>query len=126
MKKNAGFGFFHYFLINLLLIVLVFGSANSAYSADSGTKELPKTEGSTVTETPPPPIDENVTVQTGNEVYLDDNGISQRKVTGVGSSLANALDQLIYITSGSEGRFKEILGNLPLLFPDLYKVFVKL
>ncbi len=62
----------------------------------------------------------------GDQLYIDSNGGLHKKVPGVGASLGAMLDKLISMTAGSESQMKQIIGNLPILFPDLYKVFVTL
>ena len=65
-------------------------------------------------------------VTSEDNLYTDKAGTLQKRVPGVGSTLASILDQLSSITDGSENKIKHITNNLPYLFPDLYKVFVTL
>lgn len=75
----------------------------------------------TATET----VQEQTTMVT-DHLYRDENGGIHKRIPGVGAMLGSMLDRLTHLSSGSEGQFKEIYANIPLLLPDLYKVFVTL
>lgn len=48
------------------------------------------------------------------------------EIPGVGAMLGKMLDSLTSVTQMSEGRLKTILEAMPMVFPDLYKVFITL
>ena len=48
------------------------------------------------------------------------------EIPGVGAFFGHMLDSLINLTKNSESRFQSLAQHLPLVFPDLYKVFITL
>lgn len=62
----------------------------------------------------------------GDELQQDKGTGIQKRVPGLGATLASILDKLTYHTGDSESHIKNLTASIPLLLPDLYKVFVTL
>ena len=48
------------------------------------------------------------------------------EIPGVGAFFGRMLDSLASLSNSSEGQFKALALSFPLVFPDLYKVFITL
>ncbi len=60
------------------------------------------------------------------ETLQEERGSLTEKSPGVTAFLGNMLDGLSSLTIESETRFSSLAGNTPLIFQDLYKVFITL
>lgn len=61
-----------------------------------------------------------------NSGFASDTSSLDSNIPGVGAFFGNMLDSLSSLSNSSEGRFKVLADSFPLIFPDLYKVFITL
>lgn len=56
----------------------------------------------------------------------NDTSNLESEIPGVGAFFGRMLDSLASLSNSSEGQFKALALSFPLVFPDLYKVFITL
>ncbi len=56
----------------------------------------------------------------------NDTSNLESEIPGVGAFFGRMLDSLASLSNSSEGQFRALALSFPLVFPDLYKVFITL
>lgn len=70
--------------------------------------------------------DKGASYSDGYSTSASDTSSLQSNIPGVGAFFGNMLDSLSSLSNSSEGRFSALAESFPLVFPDLYKVFITL
>ncbi len=108
----------------ILLAFAVQPAYSSNFSYDTTTEDkAAATQDSSMSET-----DEygEASGDYGTEAQQHDTSSLQSEIPGVGAFFGKMLDSLTSVTNSSEGQMKGLAASLPLVFPDLYKVFITL
>ncbi len=116
-------------LILFALLLLVFTatvSSSSIFSYNNTAKENPVSTNESVTANSIDPKGENVADSDTSSTDTDEKLNLYTQLPGIGAFFGNMLDSLINLTKNSESRFQSLAHHLPLVFPDLYKVFITL
>ncbi len=70
--------------------------------------------------------DQGASYPDGSSSSASNTSNLQLDIPGVGAFFGNMLDSLSSLSNSSEGRFTALAKSFPLIFPDLYKVFITL
>ena len=104
----------------LLLFITLFSSNcySSIFSYKDSPQPQPDQQAAQVAEAQETGMQEDESGNTDNKLRLE--------TPSVGKLFSDMLDSLISMTTDSKKRFTLLFTSLPLIFPDLYKVFITL
>lgn len=111
-------------VVTILLLILFLPTLgfSDLFSYGTPPSEQSAKISDDTSDSPQPEIAEPINSSADNKEFAGFN----KEIPGIGAFLNEMLDNLIGLTTSSERRFQTLAEHLPLVFDDLYKVFITL
>lgn len=130
INRRVTFGPFRFAALLTAILIFSLAAAGSGYggifSYEPQEKKTQETSVPNTVDQQQKQTDGKSLAQTTNDQSEVNQGNLQEDIPGVGAFLGDLLDELLLFSSNSESRFSTLFSSLPLVYSDLYKVFITL